>query len=156
MNIKSSNVITATGCLMIFAFVIIYTWELPASANRFFKITSYFGIILAITLILSSRWEKEKSAYTVSDAREKSKYEFEFTQLIKYAVWMISIVPLVRLLGFTVGISIYAFVFYKSHGGSWLASLILGIVMAGSIYFAFVVGMEVFFPKPILLPSLRM
>ncbi|MFC1815611.1 tripartite tricarboxylate transporter TctB family protein [Thermodesulfobacteriota bacterium] len=156
MNIKSSNFITAFGCLMIFLFVIFYTWQLPASANRFFKITSFFGITLSIILMISSRWEKEGSEYSANDASEKSKYEFEFHELIKSAVWMVSLVPLVRLLGFTVGISIFAFVYYKSHGGSWFAALILGAVMAGAIYLIFVFGMEVFFPKPILLPSLRM
>jgi len=157
MRTSLVRIIPNIGSLMLFILVIILCWNYPPSAKRLLFISSILGMILSLVLVLQDIWNWRKLGdVSIEKEVKESRYNITVIQLIASSAWMISIVPLIFLTGFTIGISIFAFAFYKFHGGSWLVSLILGIVLAGIIYFGFVVGMNVLFPKPILIPTLRM
>lgn len=142
--------------LLFFAFILILCWNYPPAAKRLLFIAVIIGICLSLILIIQDMrdWSRLGAA-DVKKEKEESKYKLPASQLISSALWMVSIVPLIYLLGFTLGISIFSFSYCKAHGGSWLISFVLGIIFAGAIYFGFVVGMHVLFPKPILWPTFR-
>ena len=141
---------------LFFAFVLVLCWNYPPAAKRLLAISAFLGMILSLILVLQDLrdWSRAGDG-GIKKEKEESRYNFSALQLISSAAWMISIVPLIYLLGFTLGIALFSFGYYKSHGGSWLISFVFGIIIAGSIYLGFVVGMNVLFPKPILMPSFR-
>jgi hypothetical protein len=156
MRTTSVHFIPNIVALILFTVVIILCWNYPPAAKRLLNISAVLGMALSLVLVLQDIWNWRNPDDTgIKEEAKAGRYDISAIQLISSAVWMVSIVPLIFLTGFTIGISLFAFAFYKSHGGSWLASIILGIVLAAIIYFGFVVGMNVLFPKPILYPSVR-
>jgi len=142
--------------LLLFTFVLVLCWNYPPAAKRLLAIAAFLGMILSLVLVLQNLrdWNRADDP-GIEKEKGEGRYNFPALSLISSAAWMIGIVPLIYLMGFTLGISLFAFGYYKFHGGSWVISFVLGIIIAGSIYLGFVVGMNVLFPKPILWPSFR-
>jgi len=158
-EVMKSNVTNlVVGCVVLgmFAAAVILTWDYPPAANRLILLMSFIGIFLALAFVLTEIWLWKKRELPEEGRKvEDSRYTVPAGKLLVTSAWIASIAPVVYLLGFTPGISLYALVYYKVKGGRWLSSIVLGLVMAGAIYLGFVVALEVVFPRPALVPFVR-
>lgn len=62
------------------------------------------------------------------------------------AAWLLGILPVVWLLGYPAGITLYIFAYLKAHGESWLMSIVLGTAGFAITYFVFVEALKVRLP----------
>ena len=154
---KMANLIPATVCALIFASIIILVQGYTQEGKQLLLIVSSLGLILACILVVGEMRSKRKqdSLQREEAVVEENRYSVSINRFVVTSAWIVGIFPLVYLVGFTVGISFYVFIYCRLHGGRWLSSITLGIVMATVVYLGFVIVLQVRFPRPILLPFLR-
>jgi len=151
-----TNLIHSSMALMIFAVVVILVWNYPPAASRLLLVMGFLGIFLSSILVLREIRPLRKQDRPEDEKRvEDNRYNMPLNKVLPTTFWIVSIVPLVYLVGFTPGISLYTLTYYKLHGGRWSSSIVAGLVIAAAIYFGFVQGMGLIFPRPLLLPFLR-
>ena len=156
MKVNTTNLIPAIVALIVFGVIVILVWDYPPAASRLILVMGFLGIVLSSILVLSESGFWRKQGRPEEGMRvEGSRYTMPANKVLPITVWIVGIAPLVYLVGFTPGLSLYALTYYKLHGGRWSSSIMLGLLMAAVIYFGFVLGLGVIFPKPILLPFLR-
>ena len=61
-------------------------------------------------------------------------------------IWVVSIVPVVFLLGYVIGLPLYVFAYLKAHGQGWRQSVVLSLCTLAVIYLGFVKALGVLLP----------
>ena len=61
-------------------------------------------------------------------------------------IWIVSIVPVVFLLGYVIGLPLYIFAYLKAHGRGWRLSGVLSLGTLAVVYLGFVKALGVLLP----------
>ena len=61
-------------------------------------------------------------------------------------IWVVSIVPVVFLLGYVIGLPLYVFAYLKAHGQGWRLSVALSLGTLAVVYLGFVKALGVLLP----------
>jgi len=154
MKINMRNLVPAAVATIAFIGIIISVLPYPMAAKRLPMVASFIAIILLGIVIAQELIPKKGDAAAAESERAemiRKRRDIPVRVLLKSAGWIVGIVALIGLFGFTIGSALYVFVYCKSHEGGWMESLYLALGVSAFIYFVFVVGLNFLLPKGLLL-----
>ena len=69
---------------------------------------------------------------------EDEETPLTFREALPTLLWITAILPLVFVLGFSIGLPLYVFAYLKAHGRSWVQSTVMALSVLAIVYLFFV------------------
>lgn len=97
-------------------------------------------VLVVAQIFKEPRLKSEEQCISIDTG--KAMEQRTFRQLIVPALWIIVTFPMVYILGFTVTIFLYSFLYIRLHKQSWIASIVIPAVTTGVVYFIFIMTLK--------------
>lgn len=127
----------AIGILALMVGVICFLATYPFQASLF-----PYLVCLPVTVLLVIQVIREFREKSLPQATSTSEAGVERCQLIAETGWLLAFLPLLYLMGFSVTIPVYTFLYLKFHHRSWSLAIILSLLLGVAIYTFFVIGLK--------------
>lgn len=167
----STALTLAVGVIFVVALVVGLGY--PARANVLIVFLCGAGLILVAAELLKSvrkarRAAAEPEAAPVGPAPSSAKRIFDTPRqederapadrrraVVDVLAWSVGLIAVVWLAGFLVGIPAFAFAYSRTHGGTWLATVSITLIMLALVWGVFTSIMGMQWPDPALLRLLQ-
>ena len=106
------------------------------------------GIFIGISLLV---WQIVREVKARSRASEEEKVSAE--QVLAFLTgiaWIIVILPLIVLFGYTVAVPLFTLLCFKLRGEKWFPTIMYTVFAGGIFYVAFVIALQVPFDQGLL------
>ena len=113
-------------------------------------IMSLAAVLLAIQILKELRAVIKQQGIPGDSGEKKITTRDTPAKGLRVVAWMIAIVVFVYLLGFLVGIPLFALLYLKLNGEKWLTTVIYVLLVIALVYGGFEVGLEVYLYKGLL------
>ncbi len=156
MKINRGDIIVGSVFLLIFGVLVIMATGYNRKARTMPLVVGVPGLALAAAHVLRGtilrprvKEVKEGIAEKAEDSPENGNVA-ENKKTLAAIGWMVLLICMIWLIGFTIALPLYTLVFMKSRKESWLTSIMVSAVGLGVIYFLFVKGLEMFLYRGLL------
>lgn len=141
---KTLEIAFAAALLAFVAFIIgagVFIYDYPMNVMRF----PYFVGAFLLAMGGWRLWGALKGQRLEEEVEEAPTTE-SVGEFARTALWLLSILPAVWILGYPAGITLYLLVYFLAHGQGWLTSVILSLAALAVTYFVFIVFLRVNLP----------
>ena len=135
---KRGEAILACIFLAIFLIVVIAATGYNRKARLMPLVIGVPGLVLSAAEVTRQVLRKREPKPKEAAAGESDHYK----KTLRAIGWMVLLVGLIWILGFTLGLPLFSMLFMKTRKESWVTSIIITLSGVGVIYFLFGKGLE--------------
>ena len=103
-------------------------------------------LLCVVNLVKGSRRSEPRSGNDVSAEGAVAERRLNYREVWPTVTWIVSIVPVVFLLGYVIGLPLYVFAYLKARGRGWRLSGALSLGTLAVVYLGFVKTLGVLIP----------
>jgi hypothetical protein len=143
---KRGEAILACIFLGIFLVVVIAATGYNRKARQMPLVVGVPGLVLSAGEVARQVFRKREPRLKETAARGSDEYK----KTLRAIGWMVLLVALIWILGFTIGLPLFSMLFMKARKESWVTSVIITLIGVSVIYFLFGMGLEMSLYKGLL------
>ena len=143
---KRGDTILACIFLGIFLVVVLVATGYNRKARLMPLVVGVPGLVLSVGEVARQVLRKREPRLKETAARGTDEYQ----KTLRAIGWMVLLVALIWILGFTIGLPLFSMLFMKARKESWVTSIIITLIGVGVIYFLFGKGLEMSLYKGLL------